>query len=71
MTDNKITVQEFRTSVDEVYRLLEGKASAQEFRETIGDQQLINETLCAENCVGRWIWKSGKIRSGHAIPWDV
>jgi hypothetical protein len=71
LTDNKLTVSEFRTSVDELYKLLESKTSVDEFRANVGDQQLINETLCAENCVARWIWKSGSVRSGHSIPWDV
>jgi hypothetical protein len=35
------------------------------------NQTLINEALCAENCVARWIWKSGQVRNGYAIPWEI
>lgn len=35
------------------------------------NQALINDALCAENCVGRWLWKSGHVKNGYAVPWDV
>jgi hypothetical protein len=34
-------------------------------------QSTINETLCAENCGARWLWKSGQIKTGFAIPWEL
>ena len=34
-------------------------------------QSQINETLCGENCVARWLWKSGQVKSGYAIPWEI
>jgi hypothetical protein len=27
----------------------------------VNDQAIINESLCTENIVGRWTWKSGKL----------
>lgn len=47
------------------------KTSHREFREALNDQNTINEALCAENCVGRWLWKSGELMNGYAIPWEV
>jgi len=41
------------------------------FNKAISDQAMINESLVAEQCVGRWIWKSGKTKSGHGVPWNV
>jgi len=32
---------------------------------------LVNEALCAENCLGRWIWKSGDILHSAQVPWEV
>ncbi len=32
---------------------------------------MINDALCAENCVGRWLWKSGQVKNGYAVPWDI
>ena len=35
------------------------------------EQNTINEALCAENCVARWLWKSGDLANGYAVPWEV
>ena len=35
----------------------------------IHDQNMLNEMLCAENCVARWLWRSGETR-GVAVPWE-
>jgi hypothetical protein len=35
------------------------------------NQAIINDALCAENCVARWTWKSGKVKNGYAVPWEV
>ena len=26
--------------------------------------------MCSENCLGRWLWKSGALKNGYAIPWE-
>lgn len=35
----------------------------------IHDQNQLNEMLCAENCVARWLWRSGNTK-GIAVPWE-
>jgi hypothetical protein len=35
------------------------------------EQKMVNEILCAENCTGRWLWKSGEIGLGSAVPWEI
>ena len=35
----------------------------------VHEQNLLNEMLCAENCVARWLWRSGNTK-GIAIPWE-
>lgn len=35
------------------------------------DQATINETLCSENILGRWLWQSGMIKPGGFIPWQT
>ena len=32
---------------------------------------MVNEALCAENCVGRWVWKSGELNNSNLVPWEV
>ena len=36
----------------------------------VEDQASINETLCEENIIGRWIWHSGQAKAGNLIPWE-
>ncbi len=35
------------------------------------NQAIINEALCSENCLARWNWKSGQVKNGYAIPWEI
>jgi hypothetical protein len=35
------------------------------------NQSIINDALCSENCLARWTWKSGKVKNGYAIPWEI
>ena len=37
----------------------------------ITEQNSLNEMLCSENCVARWIWRSGDVRTGFSIPWEI
>ena len=32
--------------------------------------ELLTESLCAENCLGRWYWKSGELKNDNSIPWE-
>ena len=35
------------------------------------NQTIINDSICSENCVGRWYWNSGQLNKGYAIPWET
>jgi hypothetical protein len=35
------------------------------------NQAIINDALCSENCIARWYWKSGQVKNGYAIPWEI
>jgi hypothetical protein len=55
-----------------VQREVEKKAPEDQLTKALNDQALVNEALCAQNCVGRWIWKSGEVKPPQAlIPWEV
>ena len=43
----------------EIHKELDIKSNHEELTNIINDQALINESLCTENIVGRWAWKSG------------
>ena len=42
-----------------------------EYHNAMNTQALINETLCNENKLGRWIWDSGKLKNNYNIIWDT
>ena len=35
------------------------------------NQAIINDTLCNENNLGRWLWKSGKVKNNLSVPWEL
>jgi len=60
----------------EVSRDLENRATRKEWTASLKDLAMVNEVLCAEHCLGRWIWKKGETLPFHAsssslIPWEV
>ena len=53
-------------------RELAQRPTLAELNRVIGEQSLIMESLCSEHLLGRWIWKSGRVKGEkHAVPWNV
>ena len=50
---------------------MDEKVSDQDLQNILKDQASINETLCSENIVGRWLWRSGSLKAGGLIPWEI
>lgn len=72
------TLLDLKANADEVSRAftdiaadLDLKASRADLTAFTQEQLLVNEVLCAENCVGRWIWKSGALLGNYAVPWEI
>lgn len=40
---------------------IDGKADLEELRNIVSDQALINESLCTENILARWAWRTSKM----------
>lgn len=57
--------------VQDISSALDSKASLDELKHFMIEQNSINEALCAENCVARWLWKSCRVKTGGYIPWEV
>lgn len=55
----------------EVHKELDLKSNQEDVQNIVNDQALINESLCTENIVGRWAWKSGDLKSGSTVPWEI
>ena len=70
--DKKANIDDINRSLTEVNRELAQRPTLAELNRVIGEQSLIMESLCSEHLLGRWIWKSGKVKGErHAVPWNV
>ena len=67
---NKANIEQVNKAFNEINNKLNEKTNNNDFTTAIDNQAIINDTLCNENCIGRWVWKSGKIKSSYSVPWE-
>ena len=68
----KSNTDEVNKALDEIHEEMDKQVvSKTELNDALQEQNLINEALCAENCSARWLWKSGELQNGFAIPWEI
>ena len=68
---NKVNLDEFNLLLNKIQKELNDKINNNEYNIAMKNQAMINDIICNENQVGRWLWKSGKIKGGYSIPWDT
>ena len=71
-TENKTEKNEIK----QIYSIIEEiqnelKNNKIEFSNAMDSQAIINETLCNENKIGKWIWNEGKLKNNYNIIWDT
>ena len=66
----KINHEQFNKFKLDIIKKLNEKVNTNDFTTSIDNQSIINDTLCKENCIGRWMWKSGIIKNNYIIPWE-
>ena len=71
LLDQKANLNDVNKTLELVQREVEECVKEPHLKEALNDQALVNEALCAENCVGRWVWKSGDLQSQSLVPWEV
>lgn len=72
LLDLKSNTEEVNKALDEIHEEMDKvMVTKPELNNALSEQNLINEALCAENCSARWLWKSGDLYNGFAIPWEV
>ena len=71
LLSNKVNIEEINRSLNKIKGDMNLKANKIDFNNAINNQALINDIICNENQVGRWLWKSGKVKGGYTIPWDT
>lgn len=68
---SKAEITDVNNALIDIHKELESKNSKEQFQNAMENQSIINDTLCSENYVGRWLWNSGKVKNGYAIPWEI
>jgi hypothetical protein len=71
LLDGKASTDHLAKALKGIEEELGKKANEEEIERMVADQGIVNEALCAENCVVRWLWKSGALKNGYAIPWEI
>jgi hypothetical protein len=54
-----IDIDDVNKALTEMHCDVAAKLGKDEFTVSLTDQNVTNEILCAENCVARWLWRSG------------
>jgi DNA-binding IscR family transcriptional regulator len=71
LLDTKANIDDVNKALVEIHKELDGKSNGEDMTTMVNDQALINESLCTENIVGRWAWKSGELKTGSSVPWEI
>ena len=66
----KANIEQINQLFNDINDKLSEKTNNSDFTTAIDNQAIINDTLCNENCIGRWVWRSGKIKSNYSVPWE-
>ncbi|CDW85981.1 UNKNOWN [Stylonychia lemnae] len=73
MLDKKPNSDEIQLDINYVKSSLQ--KTMKDFKTSMDQQNQVNEALCSENCVARWIWKQGSIENSqgivNSIKWDL
>eukprot|EP00762_Andalucia_godoyi_P004485 ANDGO_08200.mRNA.1 hypothetical protein AMSG_02023 len=71
MLDTKANADEVNTAINRLIRDVESKAPLSDLQSALRDQAVINEALCSQLSLGRWLWTCHKLKSGHGVPWNI
>ena len=68
---NKLDNENFNKIIKNLQKEISTKVNTNDFSSAMDNQAIINDTLCNENNIGRWLWKSGKVKNNLSVPWEV
>jgi len=71
LLDSKADVDEVNRALLDINAQLNLKASATEVATSLQEQAALCKALASEFCLGRWIWKSLKTKTGGVVPWNI
>ena len=66
-----LDIDDVNHALTDIHKELDVKANLEGLERLNKEQSSINESLCTENIVARWAWKSGELKSGSMVPWEI
>ena len=67
---NKANIDDVNKALIDIHNELDNKSSLDDFNHAMKNQNNINTYLAKENSIGKWIWESGNVSKGYAVPWE-
>jgi hypothetical protein len=71
LLDMKANIDDTNKALEEIHKDLDRRVQLSDFSSHINGYNSVIEALCAENCLGRWLWKSGELKTGSLVPWEI
>ena len=75
LLDTKANIEDVNRALasvsDELGDLASTKVDSATFQQSVETQSIVNASLVTDCSVARWIWKSGRLRAGSTVPWNV
>ncbi len=71
LLEEKSSKKDIEEISEELKRSLMQRVTTEQLSLALRDQAVINEAMLSQNTAARWIWKSGKLKSGHGVPWNI
>ena len=67
---SKVSIDEVNKALSVIHDELDTKLTVDEFQSAMNNQNAINDILCKENIVGKWLWNTGTVKKGYIVPWE-
>ena len=67
---NKANIDDVNKALVEIHNELDSKSSLEDFNHAMNNQNSINTYLAKENSIAKYIWNSGNVSKGYAVPWE-
>ena len=71
LAKSKLDIDNFNKVIKSIQKDVNSKVNSNDFSNAMDNQAIINDTLCNENNLGRWLWKSGKVKNNLGVPWEI
>jgi len=69
--EGKAATEDVNKALLEVCRELEARASLEQVEGVAARTEALAAAVASSNLAARWLWKSGRVKAGGAVPWDV